>query len=68
VALAAVEEKFWINFQNTFSSNLPLERRFETSEIAFIEVAKTFAQMSADEIEKKSKNIEMCLSIVRNIR
>ena len=67
VAVAAVEEKFWIDLKETFSIDLPLERRFETSDQAFNAVASTFVKLTADEIEKKSQNKELCLSIVRKI-
>lgn len=67
VAVAAVEEKFWSDLKETFSIDLPLERRFETSEAAFNAVASTFAKLNTDEIERKSQNKEMCLSIVRKI-
>ena len=67
VAVAAVEEKFWSDLKETFSIDLPLERRFDTSAEAFDKVAATFAKLSAEEIERKSQNKELCLSIVRKI-
>lgn len=67
VAVAAVEEKFWADLIATFGINLPLERRFETKDEAFNVVASTFAKLTADEIERKSQNKELCLSIVRKI-
>lgn len=67
VAVAAVEDKFWIDLTQTFSINLPLERRFETSEEAFNSVASVFAKLTTSEIEQKSQNKELCLSIVRKI-
>jgi alpha-methylacyl-CoA racemase len=67
VAVAAVEDKFWSDLKETFSIQLPLERRFETSEEAFDEVARVFAKLKAAEIESKSQNKELCLSIVRKI-
>jgi alpha-methylacyl-CoA racemase len=67
VAVAAVEDKFWIDLIETFSINLPLERRFETTENAFNAVASTFAKLTSDEIERRSQNKELCLSIVRKI-
>jgi alpha-methylacyl-CoA racemase len=67
VAVAAVEEKFWSDLKETFSIQLPLEKRFETSEEAFNEVARVFAKLNATEIESKSQNKELCLSIVRKI-
>lgn len=67
VALAAVEEKFWQNLTEEFPIKLPLERRFETSKESFNAVASVFAKLSLDEIEKRTKNKELCLSIVRKI-
>lgn len=67
VAVAAVEDKFWIDLKETFSIDLPLERRFETSEQAFNSVASVFAKLTTAEIESKSQNKELCLSIVRKI-
>lgn len=67
VAVAAVEEKFWADLKETFSIDLPLERRFETSEKAFNAVANTFAKLTASEIEERSNNKELCVSIVRKI-
>lgn len=67
VAVAAVEEKFWSDLTETFSIDLPLERRFETSESAFNAIASVFAKLSSSEIEQRSLNKEMCLSIVRKI-
>ncbi|WPU66351.1 CoA transferase [Peredibacter starrii] len=67
VAVAAVEEKFWTDLIATFGINLPLERRFETNEEAFNVVASTFAKLTANEIESRSQNKELCLSIVRKI-
>lgn len=67
VAVAAVEEKFWLDLIATFNISLPLERRFETTEVAFEQVATVFAKMTTDEIERMSQNKELCLSIVRKI-
>ena len=67
VALAAVEEKFWLDLKATFSINLDLEKRFETSPEAFDAVASVFAKLTTEEIERRSLNKELCLSIVRKI-
>lgn len=67
VAVAAVEDKFWSELIETFSINLPLERRFETTDVAFNAVASVFAKLTTSEIESKSQNKELCLSIVRKI-
>lgn len=67
VAVAAVEEKFWTDLIALFEIQLPLNRRFETTEEAFNLVAQVFAKMTTDEIESRSLNKELCLSIVRKI-
>jgi crotonobetainyl-CoA:carnitine CoA-transferase CaiB-like acyl-CoA transferase len=67
VAVAAVEDKFWLDLSETFSISLPLEKRFETTSEAFDLVAKVFAKLTSDEIERMSQNKELCLSIVRKI-
>ncbi len=66
-AIAAVEDKFWLDFIETFNVALPLEKRFNTDEESFGIVAKIFAKLTADEIEKMSQDKELCLSIVRKI-
>jgi crotonobetainyl-CoA:carnitine CoA-transferase CaiB-like acyl-CoA transferase len=67
VALAAVEEKFWSDFIATFKVPLALEKRFNTDPSSFRIVADTFAKLTAGEIEAKSNDKELCLSIVRKI-
>lgn len=67
VAVAAVEEKFWTDLISTFSISLPLSERFKTTPDAFDIVAETFAKLTTAEIETKSKDKELCLSIVRKI-
>jgi alpha-methylacyl-CoA racemase len=67
VAVAAVEDKFWSDLMETFSIELPLERRFETSAEAFNAVSNVFAKLTTAEIERRSQNKELCLSIVRKV-
>ncbi|HXH75695.1 MAG TPA: CoA transferase [Bacteriovoracaceae bacterium] len=67
LAVAAVEEKFWTDFTQTFSIPLPLERRFETTPEAFNAVALTIAKLNANEIETRAQNKELCISIVRKV-
>jgi alpha-methylacyl-CoA racemase len=67
VALAAVEEKFWQDFIETFKIPLPLDQRFETGPGGFEMVSKVFANLTSHEIENKIKDKELCLSIVRKI-
>jgi len=67
VALAAVEDKFWIDLISLFNISLPLERRFDRDQKAFQKVADVFAKMDASEIENITRDKELCLSIVRKI-
>ncbi len=67
VALAAVEEKFWSDFIATFNVPLELGKRFNTDPASFRIVADTFAKLTANEIEAKASDKELCLSIVRKI-
>lgn len=67
VAVAAVEDKFWSDLIETFNIPLPLERRFDTGPLGFQTVSAAFAKLTTNEIENKSKDKEMCLSIVRKI-
>lgn len=67
VAVAAVEDKFWSDLIDTFQIKLPLEKRFDTKDEAFDAVASVFAKLTSSEIENKSQNKELCLSIVKKI-
>lgn len=67
VALAAVEEKFWNNFCETFNVSLSSERRFESSPEAFKEIINVFGTYTSENIEQLSKGKDLCLSIVRKI-
>lgn len=67
VAVAAVEEKFWTDLRETIGIELPLEKRFDTSSESFHLVATKFAELTADEIERKVQNKELCISIVRKV-
>lgn len=67
VAVAAVEEKFWTDLIEVFPIDLPMERRFERAAEAFNKVSAVFAKLSSDEIERRSQNKELCISIVRKV-
>lgn len=67
VAVAAVEDKFWTDLSATFQIPLTLENRFNTDAKSFDAVARTFAKLSAEEIETMAKDRELCISIVRKI-
>ena len=67
VALAAVEDKFWIDLIALFNIPLPLEKRFDKNPNAFQKVADTFAKLDTSEIENMTSGKELCLSIVRKM-
>lgn len=67
VAVAAVEDKFWLDLMETFKISLPLENRFDTSEESFRIVSQVFAKLTTTEIENMAKDKELCLSIVRKL-
>jgi crotonobetainyl-CoA:carnitine CoA-transferase CaiB-like acyl-CoA transferase len=67
VALAAVEDKFWLDLISLFKIDLPLGNRFDRDQKAFQKVADVFAKMDASEIEMITQDKELCLSIVRKI-
>lgn len=65
VALAAVEEKFWIDLSTLYSIPLPAENRFDTHRESFNKVSQVFLSMTSHEIEEKLGDKDLCLSIVR---
>jgi crotonobetainyl-CoA:carnitine CoA-transferase CaiB-like acyl-CoA transferase len=65
VALAAVEEKFWIRFCEIFKLNISPEKRFfHEDQSIFLEVASHIAHYDYNEIEKMISNEEICMSLV----
>jgi alpha-methylacyl-CoA racemase len=67
VGLAAVEEKFYIAFQETFNVTLEKERRFETTEEAFNLIAQKINSLTKDQVAKMIKGKDMCVSIVEKV-
>jgi alpha-methylacyl-CoA racemase len=65
LAVAAVEEKFWVDLTKTFSIPWPKEKRFNREEEGFRVLSSVFAKLTTSEIETMSKNKELCISIVR---
>jgi crotonobetainyl-CoA:carnitine CoA-transferase CaiB-like acyl-CoA transferase len=64
VALAAAEKKFWIEFCHLFDLNFSPEKRFDTKENVFNEVAQKISTYTQQEINKKIKGHDICLSLV----
>ncbi|HLW55775.1 MAG TPA: CoA transferase, partial [Bacteriovoracaceae bacterium] len=67
VALAAVEEKFWNDFCQEFSLEIPAAERFSSQETIFKKISDLFAKYEVNEIEAKIKEKDFCLSIVRKV-
>ncbi|MFA7614467.1 MAG: CoA transferase [Candidatus Caldatribacteriota bacterium] len=67
VALAAVEEKFWNDFCQKFSLEIPAAERFSSQETIFKKISDLFAKYEVNEIEAKIKEKDFCLSIVRKV-
>jgi alpha-methylacyl-CoA racemase len=65
LAVAAVEEKFWVDLTETFSIPWAKEKRFDRGEEGFQVLSSVFAKLSSSEIETMSKNKELCITIVR---
>lgn len=62
VALAAVEPKFWQNFQSLFHVELDLTDRFDRNEESFQKVADVISNLDLSEIEARIKDQELCLT------
>lgn len=65
VALAAVEEKFWIRFCQVFNIKTDLERFFHKDSELFDLISHKIQQYSLEEIENLIRNEDLCLSIIK---
>lgn len=63
-ALAAVEEKFWLEFAATFAVPLPAPSRFDRGEKSFDIVAQVFKEKTAAEISALIQGRDVCVSVV----
>ncbi|MDC1174855.1 CoA transferase [Bacteriovoracaceae bacterium] len=64
VALAAVEEKFWINFCELFNIDMPAEKRFQYSDrTIFNQLSTLFKELDSKDILEHSQKKDCCLSI-----
>ena len=62
VALAAVEEKFWIRFCELFALNISPPERFTIDQSIFNKLSDKFSTLSQEEIMRMVKNEDICLS------
>lgn len=64
LAIAAVEEKFWIRFTEIFDLEINLEQRFDTSNKIFDLVSSKIQSMNSKEISKLLLDEDICLTLV----
>lgn len=65
VALAAVEEKFWLRFCEVFKIQTGLDRFHHADQKLFNLLAEHIGQYSQKEIEKMIDGEDLCLSIIK---
>lgn len=65
VAIAAVEEHFWIKFCEIFNLSLKKEDRFDTSDSTFNELTNKFSNLTLNEITRLVGNEDICLTPVK---
>lgn len=64
LAIAAVEEKFWIRFTELFNLDISLEERFDTSKKYFEIISKKIQTLDSTEISSLLKDEDICLSLI----
>jgi alpha-methylacyl-CoA racemase len=64
LGLAAVEEKFWMNFVEAFEIALSKEERFSTDQKSFEAISKKLKCLTSQDAQKLLKHGEMCASIL----
>jgi alpha-methylacyl-CoA racemase len=64
LAIAAVEEKFWLRFTELFELKIPLEERFNTTDKVFDLISAKIQSMSSADISKRLKDEDICLSLI----
>jgi alpha-methylacyl-CoA racemase len=64
VAIAAVEEKFWLRLSEIFNLNTPLDRFHHKDNTLFDLIAHTMGNLTSKEIEAMVKNEDICLSVI----
>jgi len=65
VALAAVEEKFWLRFCEVFKINTPLDRFHYQDHSLFSLVSEKISRLTQKEISELVENEDICLSIIK---
>lgn len=66
VAVAAVEEKFWLQFNDALGLGLSLEERFSRSPETFERVANAIATRTTSELDRSLVSKDICVSLIRH--
>lgn len=66
VAVASVEEKFWLEFLRLFNIKLSAEDRFNTAPEVFQTLANAFETRTTAEVEGLLKDKNICVSLIRS--
>lgn len=65
IALAAVEEKFWLEFCSVFKLNIPKEDRFNyESQDVFNTISQCFLSHTQKQIKEITDHYDFCLSLI----
>jgi len=64
VAIAAVEEKFWLRFCELFSIDSSINRFYDADDSVFQMLSQKFLALNVTEIQKIMGNEDLCLSII----
>lgn len=65
VALAAVEQKFWVSFCESFSLSIEPAQRFKhDNRSIFNQLSQLFINLSVKEVKQKMGSKDLCLSII----
>ena len=64
IAFAAVEERFWLKFNDLFKLNLELKDRFDTSNSTKNIITQCFAKLSLNEIKKTIGDEDICITFL----
>jgi alpha-methylacyl-CoA racemase len=65
VALAAVEEKFWLRFCEVFKVDNSLDRFFNTDQRLFEMISNQICKYTSAEIRTLIKDEDLCLSVIK---
>lgn len=66
IAVAAVEEKFWLQFAEALQLKLEASERFSQSPAVFQQVANAISALSSAELDKLLVSKDICVSLLRH--